>query len=845
MSLLENPAINDRSQRSRTLKRPQENEKSWLQPASALSLGIDAQRMDAQENDTRKNVFMTREQCLEFAVGSIAKVLGEQFAEADTYPTRVRLPDEPLMLVDRIMEVEGEPCSMTHGKVMTEHDIFPDDWYLDCGRIPVCIAVESGQADLFLSGYLGIDFQTKGLAVYRLLDADVTFHADLPGPGTLLRYEIYIDEFFRQGKTYLFRFRFECTADEELFLTMRNGCAGFFTREELDEGQGLVFTKMDLQPVPGKTPENWQPLTEMPSIESYSDAQVDALRNGDLAGCFGQQFAGLTLNNPCSLPAGRMRLVHRVLKLDPRGGRYGLGQIVGEADIHPDDWFLTCHFVDDMVMPGTLMYECCLHTLRILLMRMGWVGEQHEIAWEPVPGVAGQLKCRGQVIAATKTVQYEVSIKEIGFRPEPYVVTDAIMYADNKPVVRMIDMSLRLTGMTQEKLEAIWGIGSPASLLATPAGIQRSDLPAGMPAFHRKPAIFDSNTILAFSNGKPSEAFGERYKVFDEERIIARLPGPPYQFLDRITDVQGEQWVMTAGKTCEAQYDVPPEEWYFAASRQPFMPFSVLLEIVLQPCGWLAAYAGSALTSEVDMSFRNLGGGATQFAEITPHAGTLTTNVKLTSVSTSGGMIIQHYDYELTNTAGETLYTGNTYFGFFTKQALANQVGLREVTPYQPSTEEIARGESFSFPQEPPFPDTQLRMVDTIDLYVADGGTHGLGFIRGLKTVIPDEWFFKAHFYQDPVWPGSLGLEAFLQLLKVAAVKRWGWQPGNHFETMVLNRPHTWTYRGQVIPTDKKVTIQAVITAINDEQRLLEAAGFLIVDGRIIYQMEQFTLRIR
>ena len=59
-----------------------------------------------------------------------------------------------------------------------------------------------------------------------------------------------------------------------------------------------------------------------------------------------------------------MRLVHRVPHLDPRGGRFGLGQVRAEADIHPDDWFLTCHFVDDRVMPGTLMYECCLHTLR-------------------------------------------------------------------------------------------------------------------------------------------------------------------------------------------------------------------------------------------------------------------------------------------------------------------------------------------------------------------------------------------------------------------------------------------------------------------------------------------------
>ncbi len=75
------------------------------------------------------------------------------------------------------------------------------------------------------------------------------------------------------------------------------------------------------------------------------------------------------------MPGGYLKLVDRVIELDPQGGRYGLGQIRAEMDIHPDDWFLTCHFCDDNVMPGTLMYECCMHTLRIYLLRMGWVGE--------------------------------------------------------------------------------------------------------------------------------------------------------------------------------------------------------------------------------------------------------------------------------------------------------------------------------------------------------------------------------------------------------------------------------------------------------------------------------------
>jgi len=43
---------------------------------------------------------LDREQCMEFAIGQVGPVLGRDFAHADAYPTRVRLPDEPLMLVE-------------------------------------------------------------------------------------------------------------------------------------------------------------------------------------------------------------------------------------------------------------------------------------------------------------------------------------------------------------------------------------------------------------------------------------------------------------------------------------------------------------------------------------------------------------------------------------------------------------------------------------------------------------------------------------------------------------------------------------------------------------------------
>jgi 3-hydroxymyristoyl/3-hydroxydecanoyl-(acyl carrier protein) dehydratase len=509
-----------------------------------------------------RNIAFNRDMCFEFARGSVGRMLGRKFAEADGFPTRVRLPDEPLMLVDRIMSVEGEPLSMTHGRVVTEHDILPGAWYLDGGRIPTCIAVEAGQADLFLSGYLGIDFITRGLAVYRLLDAVVSFHRGLPGPGETIHYDIHIERFFRQGDTWLFRFFFEATVNGRPLMSMREGCAGFFSQQELDAGKGIVRPAMDLRPTAGIRSADWRDLVP-PAREEYDAAQLDKLRDGDLAGCFGPLFAGLALSRPLTIPGGRMRLVHRVIEIDPTGGRCGIGIIRAEADIHPDDWFITCHFVDDRVMPGTLMYECCMHTLRIYLLRLGWVAESEGSVWEPVPGVASKLCCRGQVLESTKIVTYEVTIREIGYRPEPYVIVDALMYADGKPIVEITGMSARLTGTTMEQLQALWSAS---------ASRRPSDDQGGI-----KPAIYTKEQIMAYSNGNPSEGFGDRYRVFDAERKIARLPGPPFQFMDRVTAVCGEPWQMAAGAMVEAQYDLPADAWFFDVERQPRMPFCVLL----------------------------------------------------------------------------------------------------------------------------------------------------------------------------------------------------------------------------------------------------------------------------
>lgn len=807
--------------------------------ADYLQLASRAQRLAAQQaafqlvlarhvgsQGAEPRAVLERNACLEFARGSIAAALGPAFAPIDRHPTRVRLPDEPLMLVDRVLRIEGQPRSLGSGRIVTEHDVLPGAWYLDRGCVPTCIAVEAGQADLMLSAYLGIDFATRGEAVYRLLDATVVFHDALPRPGATIRYEIAIERFEQQDDVWLFWFHFDARVRGRPLMSMRDGCAGFFSQARLAAGEGLVSRRLSAQPSGGAGWPAGCPLVPMQD-ESLDGARIEALQRGDLATAFGERFARLPRRAAALFPGGKLRLVDRVTHLEPRGGTYGLGRIRAEADVPQDAWFLRCHFVDDRVMPGTLMYECCLHTLRIFLLRLGWIPTGDDVAFEPQIGRRSRLKCRGQVLETTRVVAYDVSIKELGYGPEPYAIADATMLADGKPIVEIQELSLRLSGTGRDALEALF----------------RSDL-------ELKPARYTRAQIEAFARGKPSDAFGPPYLPFDRERTIARLPGPPFLFIDRITEVEGAPFELVAGASCEAQLTISPRDWFFESNRQRHIPFAVLLEIVLQPCGWLAAYVGSALTSPTDLRFRNLGGDAISLVDLSAHDDLLTTRVSLTRVSQSAGMIIQHYAFQLTSARHGPSYEGTTYFGFFSDAALANQVGISGARPFDAAGATRAPAQ---LPREAPFPDDRLRMVDDIDVYLPDGGSHGLGFVRGSIAVDPTAWFFQAHFYQDPVWPGSLGLEGFLQLLKLLARDRFarrasGLAPGDAqtvaFSPIARGVRHLWSYRGQIVPQNQRVVIEANVTAVDPEARRIVADGLLLVDGRPIYQLESFGLEL-
>ncbi len=777
---------------------------------------------------------LDRQKCLAFAVGRISEALGSRFEEVDLLPSRVRLPNEPLMFVDRVLTLEGQPLSLSSGRIVTEHEVKPGAWYLDQQHMPVGLTIEAGQADLMLSAWLGVDLATKGLALYRLLDAEVTFHRKLPEPGDTIRYDIRITRFFKYGQTNLFRFEFDGFLNSQPLMTMRGGCAGFFTPAELAGGRGLPGGGLTDNP-----PSSYVNPAAVGLIRSKIPQHLDskaltALRAGDFIKAFGPGFTPDTaLNN---LPSGSLALIDRVTALSPGGGRYRAGFIRSEIDIDPQAWFLTSHFKDDEVMPGTLMYESCLQTLRVFLMASGWVGDPLSTSWQPIQGIAATLKCRGQVTQTTITTAYEIHVRRLEFTPppeggeaEPTALAEAIVLADNRPIVEVRNLNLRLKGSSKACLKRLW------SHRVNPVR-EKND-----------PHFFNKAKIMALAEGRPSEALGPGFARFDDGSFVARLPRAPYDFLDQITIINGQRYKVQEGSEVSGRYVIDADSHFFAEAgpASPLPPFAVLNEIALQPCGFLASYMGSVLSYDGPMHFRNLGGRATVLAE-TRGGDAVDTNVRLTRFNRLGEIVIQHYEFTCT-VGHRTIYKGVTHFGFFSPETLANQIGLTGVDfslwPDRPSDEVL-----LPYPNGPAYPTGRWRIIDRIYLEPY-GGPEGLGQAFAVTKVDPKIWFFEAHFFQDPVCPGSLGLESLIQATKALFLARFPNQansdPSFRWNAPAQGQTHEWLYRGQVTRDKKEMTINLLVRAVDETDPSLTVDGLLAVDGLTIYEMKNFTVAAR
>ena len=393
--------------------------------------------------EKQADVLWDEDDLLEFARGRIANVFGEKYAVIDSYTCRVRLPLPPYLLVSRVTRLNAVMNRFKPSSITTEYDIPRNSWFCVDGQIPWAVAVESGQCDLLLISYMGIDFQCRGNRMYRLLDCTLTFVDRMPLEGDVLRYEIKIDSFARQGKVFLFFFRYDCFVKQKLVLKMRGGCAGFFSLDELSRGRGVILSPKELKERSQVKKSTFRPLLAC-TKKSFTRSELVSITKGKLEECFGVRYTLGSSNRALRFSAEQMLMHDRIISIETQGGLWGLGEVISEKDLAPDHWYFPCHFKDDQVLAGSLMAEGCVQLLQFYMLYIGLHVKTQNARFQPIRNLPNVVRCRGQVIQTDRLLTYKLEVTEIGLEPHPYAKGNVDIILDRKVIVNFKDVGVEL-----------------------------------------------------------------------------------------------------------------------------------------------------------------------------------------------------------------------------------------------------------------------------------------------------------------------------------------------------------------------------------------------------------------
>lgn len=791
----------------------------------------------------QRPVYLGRKELEILAGGKISSIFGPLFEQQDQYSVQCRMPEPPLLLCDRVIDIEGAAGSMKLGTVWTESDIRRDSWYLFNDRVPPGIMIESGQADLLLISWLGIDFIAKGERAYRLLGCEMSFTDVLPRAGDTLKFDIHVDGHARQGDIRLFFFHYDCHVGDRLVTKVRNGQAGFFSKKELAESGGVLWT-------PEEATYTQNPRLVLPEghtrKQRFTPDDIAAYQKGDMIACFGPEFRRTqTHTRTPRSQDGKMCFIQRVDVLDFKGGPAGRGYLRSEADIHPDDWFFKGHFKNDECMPGTLMADACLQMMSFYMVALGYTTTRDGWRFEPVINETFSFVCRGQVTPGSKKLVYEVFVDEIIDGPEPALYAHVLCTTDGLKSFMCERFAVRL--IPDWPLYAMYETLDHAEVFSA-ADTRKI---AEVDGFR-----FDYRALLCCAWGRPTESFGPLMHVYDQTARCPALPSPPYHFMTRVAQIEGEAGVPKNNSKVVVEYDFSASEWYFAESDSGAMPFAVLMEVALQPCGWLSVYTLEQKMHSTQLLYRNLDGTATLNRLVRPEDGRIRTEVTLLATFKAAGNILQKFDVKCyIGDSDEQIYAMQTAFGFFPPAVMVNQAGLpvsaaekaRFALPENCQIRLKSHPEAY-FGGSARLASGKLLMIDRV-VHFSEGDADGKGtYVRSLKDVDPSEWFFKSHFFQDPVQPGSLGVEAIVQLLQFTMLRLNLHQgmTAPHFETVITGKEVEWHYRGQVPPDKELITVDLVITetGTDDRGRYALADACFWVDGLKIYQTPRIGMRL-
>jgi len=388
--------------------------------------------------------------------------------------------------------------------------------------------------------------------------------------------------------------------------------------------------------------------------------------------------------------------------------------------------------------------------------------------------------------------------------------------------------------------------------------------------------------LAEFMCGKVSRCLGPEFARFDASKT-SRSPAFDLQMVTRVLSVDGLE---TGGKwygvdtnpakgSMVAEFDCPADAWFFRGSAQDaYMPYSIMMEIGLQTSGVLTSILKAPLTmNKDDILFRNLDATAEARKAVDVRGKTIVNKTRCTGYSMMGAMGIHRFHFELSVRGDpDPFYAGDTSFGWFTPEVFETQTGLDNGARRDPwhlvegagsfdAARNLVRFDLTSvadrerlFAHAPRGShlgrrSAQCEYLDAIEV-LPKGGKYGLGYVRGTKRVVKDDWFFSCHFWNDPVMPGSLGIESMVQAAEHFCVLTEVAQRFGVTDAPTFNQATgvtVWKYRGQLTPKndrmDCEVHIKSVET-VGGAAVVVTFDGFLYVDRLRTYAATDLRVRI-
>jgi len=368
-----------------------------------------------------------------------------------------------------------------------------------------------------------------------------------------------------------------------------------------------------------------------------------------------------------------------------------------------------------------------------------------------------------------------------------------------------------------------------------------------------KQAVITKTQLEEFGTGSIAKCFGPDFEILDQ-RKSPRIPNGDLLMIDRVLTISGERGKLNLPASITTDLDIPKDIWFINENKYPGIPMGILMEIALQPSGILSAYLGTSLTIPEEANlFRNLDGTIT-FSSCPDLSGkTIVNHSRLLTTISGGGMLIQKFAFEL-STDDSVFLSGESSFGYFTQMVMSKQTGITGGEKMVQRNGDPANRDNYHqldlssiFLQGNPSAKQHLDLIDNLKIE-KNGGRFGRGIILGEKKLSGKEWFYKNHFFQDPVMPGSLGIEAIMQ--SVWAYMKYS-QPDTNFHNSRIDFSHSdplvWKYRGQVVPANKKINFEVhlkdthkSVSSIN----LIADADFW-VDGVRIYSIQNISMTLK